>query len=451
MALRVLCVSSVLSLVAFLGGCATASVQNFDIKQEKAQSYMESKGSASSANKMLVGQGEASREIFREDVLWGGVYFFGNKPDGDTMPYCAAAMPAFQDELTRRLTGAALPNFNLILDQSTKDAPLVLVVSLSSESSYERPDPLLAGQTRLELDIRAQLLILDPKADMQIVNAYPLGMRAVDSVEGHPNEANWRDLAKYGLCEDLRDKDGRAISVLAQALETLSKRAVAARSLWAPIGVAPIKLQLEHPIAGSFPGLTLEPTATQDWASRFGTSFTTYLAKNSGFPLNPYLSAGDDRFDRDSTIGGALRLTRRSTVQPSITGKLRKPEQILSLCVRDLSLGSIERKENLVEVVEYGCTIDVSLEDAVTATTRAQATVTHSALSAKAPQIARKLAQIARYSYDPQALHSGGVDHAKAFSRYIENLLNVISNCIAHEEDDPSGLFETFRQAMNRN
>lgn len=412
---------------------------------------MDSKGSAASAGKMLASQGDASLANFREDVLWGGVYYFGNKPDGDEMPYCAKAVPAFQAELSRRFAQLKAPHFNLILDQSARQAPLVMVVSMTSENPYERPDPLLQGQTRMELDIRAQLLVLDPKADMQVVNAYPLGMRAVDSVMGAPMEANWTDLASYGLCEELRDENGKPISIITQVVDTITRQAVATRSLWAPISVSSVTVDLAKPAASPYGELRIDQTLSTSWAKRFGTSFTTYLAKNSGFPLNPFLNAGDDRFDRDSTIGGALQLTRRSSLQPTITGKLRKPEQLITLVISDLTMRTVELRTGLLESVEYGCTIELQLHDTTSATLRAAASITPAKLGEKSAPLARKIAQVARYNYDPAALREGSVDHAKAYCRYIENLLNILSNCIAHEEDDPAGLFTAFRKAMNRN
>ena len=441
------------ALMLVVAGCATAPLQNFDQSQEKSQTYMDSKGSSQAAAKMLERQGGAALINFREDVLWGGIYYFGNRPGAETMPYCSSVTEKFNAQLTDQFRSIALKNFDVVLGQSAKkQAPLLMVVSFTSEDAHERSDPLLKGQIRMELDVRAQLLFLDPKADMQVVNAYPLAIKAVDAMESTPATKNWEELAEYALCEDIRDKDGKATSIISQILDTLRSQAVVARSMFEPVAVTAVKIDLGAvPIKGPYQSITLDANVTRSWSQRFGSSFTTYLAKNSGFAMNPFLPGQEGQFDRDSVVGGVLQLTRRSDQQPTVTGHLRKPRFIISVIIRDLKMDTFERQADLNEVIEYGCTVELILSQTTPAREVARVTARSSDYGKQSDRLRKKHQQISRYNYKPAALESDSVDHGKAFSRYIESYLNMIANSIAHDEDDPIGIFTSFRKLLQRN
>lgn len=461
----------------FLTGCVTAPNINFDsVKTDlnKGQTYTTSTGIQKASQK----QTDNSKKISlksgkRECVTWGGVVLAGSKDfpimdfhDLENHEKCLAgdhekcSVAVLNRRLIEVLQASRPAGFDIDTGGKGDDkesAPVQMFLALSSEYLRTRPDPLIEGNLRVELEIQGQLLFLDPKADMQVVGSYPLGTTVIDSISGKPSVEKLRELALDAFVKPKESPEAPALSLADQVTDLLGKYAINARGLRAPLAVAPFAIESTSLAAVSPEGLTrLEQKQVADWPDFFGNALSNRLAINSGFPVNPYTSSEQQaQFLNNKTLNAAWQLSFRTPSNSNRTAKLQRPAHRIQVTLKKLYVVfDQDRSAKYIRTFNYGFDLDVSLLQVDTGeklVDKVSVSVPGKRGKFMTEEMVEKYSKLSRVKMRHVDLENHKIDHLAMWRGSIDRYLLQLANEIAYPEEDAKSRFQKFRDELKRN
>jgi len=327
---------------------------------QKSASYLDSAGITNSQKRMAENMAESVQKR-REQVSWGGVAVFGNKPEGEDLPVSSKLSAEFQGALVEKLRSIHPATFDLknlgsgVADNLRSQDALLLVVALAAEYPSHCPELFDRSKTRGEMTIKGHLLFLDSKNGMQLVASYPIGVKLWNVFDQEPSPAEFSTLARTALMGSERLPDGGAVSFTDQVTALLARNAVVPRAIFPPIAVAPVTFSPDCSVANTPQGsVNIPPKTFARWSDEFALAFGNFLSTGSGFAVNPYLPGGSRVIGSDRVLSAAGHITMRTVDNQQLNASLKAPTLTFKLEVTSLrSIRNEKQSTQVKEVVNY--------------------------------------------------------------------------------------------------
>ena len=452
-----------LPVLLALAGCVTAPKMDTNVKTDiqHGQTYLDSQGASASKERMAKNLSDTVLKR-REQVAWGGVTFFGSGDLALSMPRCTTNVAAkFQAALVAKLGTANPRMFELkylgrgLGDNMQSDAAIIMVAALIQDEVSTRRDPIIDGNTRVELSISGQVLFVDSKAAMQVIAAYPVGVVQFDSVAGSATPELLASMAKEALMGTKRLPDGKAASLCDQIVDLLDHEATVPRSLYPPAAVSRVELSPTISEANGPRGLVqLGQDTTKTWPDTFAAIFSTYLGANSGFPMNPYMPSGELKISSDRVLSAAANITMRSADNQQLNAKLRPPKLLFKLKVDSLCASLNPKKsKTFMKVVNYGFNGSVTVVSPDTGTEVLSIPIEFPPKNAGGlpAKLVLKYEELASVKFTAEEFQGDSINHAEIWRDRIDIFLGQLAREIAFREEDHANRFEIIRTQIKKN
>jgi len=446
--------------IVYLTGCVSAPNINLDsVKTDlsKGQTYTASAGIQNASKK----QTESAKEFSlkrgqKETVTWGGVVFMGSQD----LPNSKGLVDMLNPRLIEVLQEARPISFDIDTGgraDINEAASVKMFLALTSEYVRTRPDPIIEGNTRVELEIQGQLLFLDPKANMQVVGSYPLGTTVIDSVSGQPSDSKLKEMARAAFIEPKKTPEAPALSLADQVTDLLNQNAITARGLRAPLAVVPFKIEPSGLTAISPEGhVVVDQKRVADWPDFFGNALANRLAINSGFPVNPYIKTeAEANFANNKLLSEAWQLRLRTPENNNYVATLQKPTHKIQLILKRLYVVfDKDRSAKYIKTFNYGFDLDVMLLQVDTGdriVDKISVSVPGNKGKFLTEEMVEKYSKLSRVKMRPVDLDNNKIDHFAMWRGSIDRYLLQLANEIAFPEEDSKSRFKKFRDELKRN
>jgi hypothetical protein len=177
-----------------------------------------------------------------------------------------------------------------------------------------------------------------------------------------PSDSTKAALVELALLGTDRTQSGAAISLRDQFLDLIQSQSVSPRitARTAPIAVADVDIPASA--LNKNGAYICDPAAVSSWSNELASSFTRYIATNTGLAIRPYLPGGGDEIKLTPILVAAAEQGLELGDSSVLYASLQKPSEIFHISITSLISKDVKPEDpNLAEII-YGFKIRLSVE-----------------------------------------------------------------------------------------